>query len=452
MTTRWCRSAHPAARAAGAALCVAAALGAAAAPSSAQVVNQTTVVSANPIDGTPRLPLGASGQYTVRAYAQVGNTVFLGGVFPSASGFARTNMASVIASTGHLTTFAPRLNGLVNAIIPSPDGQLFVGGTFTSANGTSRRGVVKMTVTGTVIPTFNPGFTTGFVTDLQMVRGKLAVSGSIPGKLVALDPVTGKKSSLISVSVTGPVDPIAGPPRVEKFAANPAGTRLVAIGNFTAVNGQGRRGAFMLNVGTGTTALSPWYSTRFNETCAVKVPYYLRDVDFTPDGSRFVLAATGAAFPQDNPANRRKLCDSASMWNSSGFSSNDEPLWINYTGGDSIYAVAATGAAIYVGGHMRWLNNPYGRNSAGACVGTVCPVEVSGLGALSPATGRALTWNPRRQARGHGVEALLLTSAGLWVGGDTVSPGTVGCSTPLPGGDCTGQTPELHPGVAFFPR
>ena len=62
------------------------------------------------------------------------------------------------------------------------------------------------------------------------------------------------------------------------------------------------------------------------------------------------------------------------------------------TGGDSLYAVAVTGAAVYVGGHQRYLDNPNGtttrpRPDRGGPVG---------IGALNPLTGKALPWNPTR--------------------------------------------------------
>ena len=39
---------------------------------------------------------------------------------------------------------------------------------------------------------------------------------------------------------------------------------------------------------------------------------------------------------------------------------NVAPAWVDFTGTDSLYSVAVTSAAVYVGGHERWLNNPYG--------------------------------------------------------------------------------------------
>lgn len=89
------------------------------------------------------------------------------------------------------------------------------------------------------------------------------------------------------------------------------------------------------------------------------------------------------------------------------------PTWANHTGGDAIYSVEVTGAAVYVGGHQRWMDNPEGDKSAGP---GAAPRE--GIAAVDPETGKALAWNPGR-TRGHGVEALTATPEGLYVGSDT---------------------------------
>jgi hypothetical protein len=46
---------------------------------------------------------------------------------------------------------------------------------------------------------------------------------------------------------------------VYRFAVNPAGTRLVAVGNFTSVGGQTRYRAFMLTLGA---MAPPWNPTK----------------------------------------------------------------------------------------------------------------------------------------------------------------------------------------------
>ena len=115
------------------------------------------------------------------------------------------------------------------------------------------------------------------------------------------------------------------------------------------------------------------------------------------------------------------------------------PTWINCTGGDTLWSVAVTSAAGYVGGHRRWHNNCDGRNSAAPGA-----VERSGIAALSPTIGSndfssvpgsVLPWNPGKE-RGVGVEELVATSRGLYVGSDTRLIGT---------------PREVHPRLAFFP-
>jgi hypothetical protein len=177
---------------------------------------------------------------------------------------------------------------------------------------------------------------------------------------------------------------------------------------------------------------------------ASSLPVYLKGVDFSPDGSYFAIASTGFV-PQSGDL-FVTLFDATARFETA-IARPTRPTWINYTGGDSLHSVAITGVAVYVGGHQRWLDNPYGRDNPG-------PGAVSrpGIGALNPATGKALSWNPTR-TRGVGAKALFVTGAGLWVGSDTEYGGALGCSNPqgLNRDDCAGQPRELHPGIGFLP-
>jgi hypothetical protein len=374
-----------------------------------------TVVSANPANFTPNVASGA-----VYKFTQVGGTMYAGGAFSSVSTpagvspggtFSRSNIVAFNAATGVVSTsFAPSVNGEVWAMATNGT-SLWIGGTFTSVNGVARRGVAKLNpATGAVDAAFNANLASGKVTELALVGGRLIAGGTFPGKLRAVNPATGANTGYLNLSISGSVTTNAGPVEVYRFAVNPAGTRLVAVGNFTSVGGQTRYRAFMLTLGASAT-LNAWYYQPLQNLCAAaSLPDYMRDVDFSPDGSWFAFVSTGY-IPRAGGVGR-DLCDAAARFETS-ITSPARPTWINYTGGDTLHSVAATDVAVYVQGHQRWLNNPQGVNSAG-------PGAVSrpGIGAINPSTGLALSWNPGKE-RGVGGKDLYVTSQGLWVGSDT---------------------------------
>jgi hypothetical protein len=389
------------------------------------------VVSTNPVNYTPHVASGA-----VYKFVQTGGVMYAGGTFSSVSTapgvspggtFTRTNLVAFNPTTGVITSFAPNLNGSVWAL--ATDGTwLYVGGTFTSVNGVARRGLVKLNpTTGAVDTTFNAGFSSGQVTEAAVVAGRLLVGGTFPGKLRALNLATGANTGYINVAITGTVADNAGATEVYRFAINPAQTRLVAVGNFTTVAGQSRYRAFMLTLGTSSATLNAWYYPPLRNLCAASsLPDYMRDVDFSPDGSWFATVSTGYV-PQTGGVGR-DLCDATARFETS-ITAPSRPTWINYTGGDTLHSVAATDVAVYVQGHQRWLNNPQGRDSAG-------PGAVSrpGIGAIGPVSGLALSWNPTKD-RGVGGKDLYVTSQGLWVGSDTTHIGG-----------------EYHARIALMPR
>jgi hypothetical protein len=373
------------------------------------------VVSANPANFTPNVASGA-----VYKFVQVGATMYAGGAFSSVSTpagvspggtFARSNIVAFNAATGVVSTgFAPSVNGEVWALA-SDGASLWVGGTFTSVNGVARRGLAKLNpATGAVDTAFNANLASGKVTELVLVGGRLLASGTFPGKLWALNPATGANTGYLNLGISGSVASNAGPTEVYRFAVNPAGTRLVGVGNFTAVGGQARYRAFMLTLGA-TASVNAWSYPPLQNLCAASsIPDYMRDVDFSPDGSWFVVVSTGY-IPRSGGVGR-DLCDATARFETN-VAAPVRPTWINYTGGDTLHSVAATDVAVYVQGHQRWMDNPRGADSAG-------PGAVSrpGIGAINPATGLSLPWNPTKE-RGVGGKDLYVTPQGLWVGSDT---------------------------------
>ncbi len=401
-------------------------------------VAQPRVVSENPANFTPNL-VGDGTVAHPAVYdftpAPSSSTMYVGGQFHSLQNSARTTtyvrsyVAAFNRTTGAVSAaFHPTLDGSVWAI-EAVGSSVYLAGEFTHVNGVARRGLVKLSATGVVDGSFNPAgtFPSGLAYDVKLVSGRLIVGGTFPKRLAAVNPASGADTGYLNLGISGSVAILTNAPtHVYRFAVNPAGTRLVAIGNFTSVSGQPRARAFMLNLGSSQGVLASWYYGPFNDYCNHKnVPAYLRDVDFSPTGTFFVVAATGNVPMQGGVGT--DVCDAAGRFETN-IPHQSRATWINYTGGDTLHSVAVSSHAVYVQGHNRWLDNPDGH---GTCV-TSCVVR-HGIGAIDPTTGKALAWNPVK-GRGVGGKELLLTSQGLWVGSDTSLIGR-----------------EYHYGIALMP-
>jgi hypothetical protein len=383
----------------------------------------TRVVREVPATYTPHLRADSAIRHPMAlAVAEGGNSIFVGGKFAFVENSARTivyprnNIFAFDATTGEVSSsFVPQANGTVFATLAHGD-SVYVGGEFTEIGGVSRRAIAKLdALTGAVDPAFNANFSSGRVSEIRLVNGRLIVGGSFPKKLAALNPLTGVDTRYIRIPITGQLPLTTSRTEVYRFAVNPAGDLLVGVGNFTAVDGQNRRRAFMLDLGATGATLNPWYYAPLDNKCRSNTPTrqpYLDDVDFSPDGTYFVFAATGFV-PVTSSEVGTMICDCAARFETN-IVNPVRPTWINYTGGDTVHSVIVTGAAVYVQGHFRWLNNPQGVDSAGPGA-----VNRRGIGAIDPVTGLALAWNPAEPAR-QGGQDLLATTRGLWAMSDTL--------------------------------
>ncbi|HEY3686761.1 MAG TPA: hypothetical protein VGL93_27250 [Streptosporangiaceae bacterium] len=407
---------------------LAATAGAATAIPAGAGTTQTRVVSANPAAWTPNVLDGA-----VKAITSVGNKIIVGGTFTkvrAASGGAVLSRPHIFAfdqGTGKIDTkFVPKVDGTVYGLAPGPGGTVYAGGAFHNVNGSATRGLTRLYLAngyrnGNFMKT-----TTGNGTVHSIVAGKdhLYVGGSFTSikgvKRAGLARVS-KYYGVVDTKFNVPIStPRAGELKVQKMALSPKGDRLVIDGTFLKVAGHSRPQVAVIYTTTAHPGLASWSTTRFSPRCSTAVDTYTYGIDFSPGGKYFAITTSGAKY-------NGTLCDSVSLWNTYGGGSTT-PKWVNSTGGDSLYSVVVTGAAVYVGGHNRWLDNPDGRDSAG-------PGAVSrpGVGAVSSSTGKALSWNPTR-TRGHGAEALYATSKGVYIGSDTDELGH-----------------EYHARLGFFP-
>ena len=106
-----------------------------------------SAASAAVVQKKPSSVYGANG--TVRVTIVVGATTYLGGQFtamvPNAGGTAvtRNHVAAVSTATGALLPWNPNVNGTVYTLAAS-GGNVYIGGTFTTANGATHKNLVEV--------------------------------------------------------------------------------------------------------------------------------------------------------------------------------------------------------------------------------------------------------------------------------------------------------------------
>ncbi len=410
-------------------------------PRSAFDYNPTTpptpdsMVSKVPSVATPAVENGA-----VRAFVRVGTTMIMGGEFSQVDGTTRHNLVAFDISTGDLLpvnldtdlpVYALELGPLANTV--------FVGGDFTTVNGVARKQLALVNVTtGQPVPTWQPPVLNfGGVTDLKTVGDTLYVSGTFTklnniahGGLASVVAVTGQLDPKVSVNFTEHHNNTGtgaqGRVGVDQIDITPDGTTLIAIGNFRRADGLLRDQVALLDVASSVATVNPsWATDWYTDYCNnFAVDSYVRGVSFSPDGSYFVISAKGGFHPGTG-------CDAALRYETANLSLDAQPTWRIETGGDTLWGIAITDNAVYVGGHQKWLNNPKARVVAGPGA-----VPRPGLVALDPISGRPLAWNPGRDPRGVAVFVIYPLETGIYIGSNTAWIGT---------------HDYYRPRVAFFP-
>jgi uncharacterized delta-60 repeat protein len=109
--------------------------------------------------------------------------IYVGGGFSQAYGQPRNNFCRLLQDGGLDVTFSigSGFNGAVNAIKIQPDGKILVGGKFTTYQGMSHRGLIRLLSNGSVDNTFNigSGFESGDVRAIALgADGSIVVGGN----------------------------------------------------------------------------------------------------------------------------------------------------------------------------------------------------------------------------------------------------------------------------------
>lgn len=264
-------------------------------------------------------------QGEVFAIVKDSSRVYVGGSFATVNGQSRRNFAAFERSTASLVPGTPAVSAFVRAMAISPStGRLFVGGDFDGEGGLLER----IDLPAMTVSSWNPGTPDGSVRSLLAVGSGLYVGGGFQhigsvarGGVASIDQATGA---------------------VRPYNPNTDGTVLTMVrtgsvlylgGQFTTVGGQPRTAVAAVDASTG--ALQPWR------------------VDI------------GSGFP-------------------------------------IVFSVLPTAGAIYIGGGFDTVDGRTRHNAA----------------AVDPGTGNVLAWNPHPNA---GVWALQMRGSDVMLGGQFIS-------------------------------
>jgi hypothetical protein len=311
--------------------------------------------------------------------------------------------------------------GPVDSVVAGPNNTVYVGGAFTTVNGSSAPGVTQLHVDpgglddGQLVAGFSAS-TDGEVTSLAYdgsnalyVAGHFGRVDGHAANVARVNATTGAFDSSFQFTISSP--PSGRSPKVKVLALSPDGSTLAIAGTFNKVDGQSISRLALISTGGGLGAaatLNNWAAPILATTC-LKQTSFINGIDFSPDSSYFVEVNTGYK-TSGGPA----VCDSAVRFQTGATGSNVQPTWQNYTGGDSLDSAAIVGSVVYIGGHQRWSNNECGNNR-------VCEpnaVLQNGLTALDANTGLSLPWWHPQTSRGIGIPALTAFPAGAFPGSD----------------------------------
>ena len=252
------------------------------------------------------------------------------------------------------------------------------------------------------------------VGDRLVIGGRFGqVNGQPVARLASLDPATGATQTDFNLPATDSRNQYAS--YVNEIDASDDGRFLAVSGSFRKIANKTRQQLALIDLSTTRPSLANWSTDLYTPNCSsasTASGSYIRGLAISPDSSYVVVSTTGAYVGVDT------MCDTAARFDLPPTATGDNLsyTWRAKTGGDTLWASEVTEAAVYVGGHQRWMNNP--RPSPGGDNDGPGSVERYGIAALDPLTGVPLSWNPGRD-RGRGAEAIVATDDHLFVGHDT---------------------------------
>ena len=413
-------------------------------------------VSPTPVAGTPTLVhnTGKTKDY-IRQLVQCGSTMFAVGTFSqvvwNGTTYQRSNAFSFSANSPYtITSWAPQVNGEVNSIafneISSGNydcTHAYIGGSFTAVGSAPARYIAAIdTTAGALVPGFGTATTGGQVETLLGVAGPhilvgghfTSINGGSNRYMASISPSTGQDDGFLHLGISGyyhycnttspPQCTTGNASSVYNQQLSHGGTLDLVEGDFTSVGGVPRQQIFMLNLATSPATVTAWTSPEWDGSkgnlpggypyqCMPVEAFYVRSAAWSPGDTTVYLGTTGyhpegwnGSFPLSG------LCDAVAA-----FPATLGPVthtWVEYSGCDSYYTIAADTAAVYAAGHIRYADNNNGCNFQGSG-----GIVDHGLQGLYPGTGTLElrpSGTPVYSMSRANADNMLITSAGLWIG------------------------------------
>ncbi len=351
----------------------------------------------------------------VQAFTQIGNTMYVGGNFAyvqrDQAGTGRVNqpfLAAFNATTGEfIPSFAPVLNEAVGALAPLANGNLFVGGRFTQANGAATTGAVALNpTTGANVPGWALTLENGVGAGEVRVQGAVTRGSNtyIVGAFTHGTGATGGRQysrGLMRIASNGTPDrdwlaEVKG--TVRSVDVSEDGATAYVAGNFDAYRTTTTSSATAISTAAGANLANPdWLPTWSNG------PSYQQAVKQV--GDRFwVGGSEHLNFSYDTHTYER-------------LSTN-----ITKSRGGDFQGYGATATELFAGSHANEFNYSGATNWPNVGTGWTAVDSIGWMGAWDAVTGAYInTFNPHMSMRsGSGIWAIAVgkDDETVWAGGD----------------------------------
>jgi uncharacterized delta-60 repeat protein len=350
---------------------------------------------------------------------QPNGQILVGGGFTTLAGNSRNYLGRLNADGSLDTTFNPGPNVDVINLIVLTNGQILVGGAFTTIGGASRTGLALLNSDGSVDTNFNAQVNSNATTGINSVLttvvqpdGKILVGGFFTN----LDGAA--RSHIGRLNADGTLDASFNPgadTNVAVIALQTNGQILVG-GDFTNLAGASRNGIGRLNT-NGTI------DTTFNPGATGGSPYnYVRNLALQTDG-KIVVGGNFTTLAGQSQNFLGRLNSDGSLDSSFNISATAGGVMEGDNLGPSVYGLAIQGdGEILVGGSFVALGGQ-SRNFIGRLTNSTAAVQTL---TLSP-DGTTITWN--RSGSGPEVASVLFQSSF-----DGVNYNNLGSGTRITGG------------------